>query len=89
MVEWILSIDRTTQHTAGRQAGHFRRDGDRIRGPGLFLDLRKPNPGIWYHNMLWAQLGSASGLSSPNYWWSEHLRQIDRNRIARPFFVRQ
>ena len=46
--------------------------------------LSQPNPGIWYHNLLWAQLNK-SAMFDPNYWWSEHLSQIDQAEIAGPF----
>ncbi|MDM8521061.1 PKD domain-containing protein [Anaerolineales bacterium HSG6] len=56
-----------------------------------------PNPGIWYHNLLWSQL-DYSGVSSFNYWFSQHFQQIDlhyqaekgrgesRIIISQPFF---
>lgn len=46
--------------------------------------LEQPNPGIWYHNLLWAQL-NPGGMSDPGYWWSGHLNQIDREQVAQPF----
>lgn len=36
----------------------------------------QPNPGIWYHNLLWAQLHPA-GMSAFNYWFSSHFQQVD------------
>jgi len=36
-----------------------------------------PNPGWWYHNLLWAQLDS-SAVTDVNYWWSQHFRQVDQ-----------
>jgi hypothetical protein len=52
-------------------------------------ELTDTNPGVWYHNMLWAQLAEGS-LMSPNYWFSEHIEAIDKEAIGRPFstFVR-
>ena len=55
-------------------------------GDPIFEHLTQPNPGIWYHNLLWAQLGPG-GLSDPNYWWSEHVRQIDSSSISKPFYL--
>ncbi len=37
-----------------------------------------PNPGIWYHNLLWAQL-DPSAVFDFNYWWSEHFKQVDQH----------
>jgi hypothetical protein len=56
--------------------------------PGLsFFDyLSQPNPGIFYHNLLWAQL-NAGGMSDPNYWWSQHLDGINRMTISQPFYL--
>jgi len=42
------------------------------------------NPGVWYHNLLWAQLGYG-GMSDPAYWFGEHCARIDRGAVARPF----
>ncbi len=36
-----------------------------------------PNPGIWYHNLLWAQL-DPTAVFDFNYWWSEHFKQVDQ-----------
>jgi PKD repeat protein len=57
-----------------------------IGGPSdeHFKLLSEPNSGVWYHNLLWAQLSSGP-IYNPNYWWSEHLKQIDRNQISRSF----
>jgi PKD repeat protein len=57
-----------------------------IGGPSddFFEYLSEPNPGIWYHNLLWAQL-SSKPIYNPNYWWSEHLKQIEREKITRTF----
>jgi len=48
--------------------------------------LRLANPGIWYHNILWAQLHPGSAFV-PNYWFFEHLSQISRETISRPFYL--
>ena len=50
----------------------------------LFSLLESTNPGIWYHNMLWAQL-SPQVVFMPNYWWSSHLNAIPRQKITPPF----
>ena len=59
-----------------------------IGDPSLsfFSYLAQPNPGIYYHNLLWAQL-NAGGMSDPNYWWSQHLDQINRKAISQPFYL--
>jgi hypothetical protein len=49
-----------------------------------FKHLSEPNPGVWYHNLLWAQL-SPGPIYNPNYWWSEHLKQIERKKISQSF----
>jgi hypothetical protein len=54
-----------------------------ISGDGTDL-LISPNPGVYYHNMLWAQL-TEGGMSSPNYWWSEHLNQFNRFPMTTAF----
>ena len=85
---WSSGSCRSTRRPARRLVGKpviLGETGIGYAGQPYFEDLKRANPGIWYHNMLWAQLLSASGLSSPNYWWSEHLAQIDRRQIARPF----
>lgn len=38
----------------------------------------QPNPGIWFHNLLWAQL-DGSGVFDTGYWWGEHFAAIDRH----------
>jgi hypothetical protein len=54
---------------------------------GVAYDLMKnPNPGVWYHNLLWGQLNEGA-MSDPNYWWGEHFSQINRSAIAKPFWT--
>ncbi len=53
-------------------------------GQDIFAYLEQPNPGIWYHNLLWAQLGPG-GMSDPNYWWSSHRQQIPIGDISQTF----
>ncbi len=55
-------------------------------GDTLFNYLSQPNPGIWFHNLIWAQLNSG-GMSDPNYWWSQHRNQIDSTAISTPFYL--
>lgn len=52
----------------------------------FFAYLEQPNPGIWYHDLLWTQLNEGA-MFDPNYWWSEHLDQIHRESISRPFYL--
>jgi hypothetical protein len=47
-------------------------------------ELSKDNPGIWYHNLLWGQL-NAGGMSDPNYWYSDHIKHINKEAISKPF----
>jgi hypothetical protein len=47
--------------------------------------LKNPNPGIWYHNLLWGQLNEGA-MFDPGYWYSEHLDQINQIEIAKPFW---
>ena len=53
-------------------------------GSDLFLLLENANPGTWYHNFLWTQL-SQNVVYTPNYWWSEHLKVIERQKTTYPF----
>jgi len=85
MAEWVLSIDQTVSAAKAGKPVIFGETGIGYSGQAYFDDLKRANPGVWYHNMLWVQLDTSSGLSSPNYWWSEHFKQIDRRQIARPF----
>ena len=56
-------------------------------------ELTNPNPGIWYHNLLWAQLNAAS-VSVPNYWYSAHIDAVSASlgsytgirAISKPFW---
>lgn len=55
-----------------------------LGGSSPIGDLQSPNPGVWYHNLLWASLSPGS-VTAPNYWWSEHIREINREAISKPF----
>jgi len=86
MAEWVLSLDQTAGTPKIGKPIIIGETGIGYAGQSYFEDLTRANPGVWYHNMLWVQLVTSTGLSSPNYWWSQHLTQIDRRQIARPFF---
>lgn len=45
------------------------------------LLANQPNPGIWFHNLLWAGL-DGSGVFDPGYWWQEHFEAIDRHLLG-------
>lgn len=47
--------------------------------------LTQPNPGIWYHNLLWSQLHYSS-MFDIGYWFPEHITGFSREDHARPFF---
>jgi PKD repeat protein len=85
MAEWILSLDQTVRSSGAGKPVILGETGIGYSGQAYFEDLKRSNAGTWYHNMLWVQLAASSGISSPNYWWSEHLSQIDKSGIARPF----
>jgi hypothetical protein len=61
-------------------------DGLTTSGGAPIPDLQKPNPGLWYHDLLWAGLHPGA-LFAPNYWFSEHLRYINREQISQPFYA--
>jgi PKD repeat protein len=86
MAEWILSTDQTVSTPKVGKPIIFGETGIGYSGQAYFEDLKRANPGVWYHNMLWVQLTTTTGLSSPNYWWSEHLALINRGQIAKPFY---
>jgi hypothetical protein len=47
-------------------------------------ELKKSNPGIWFHNYTWSQLHHG-GVSAPAYWYSEHREIIDKKGIIKAF----
>lgn len=53
--------------------------------PDLSDSLRQPNPGIWYHNLLWSQLHYSS-MFDIGYWFPEHISGFRREDHARPFY---
>jgi hypothetical protein len=55
-------------------------------GNEFFGLLEKPNDGDWYHDLLWSQLNRGA-VSNPNYWWSQHLKQIDARTISKAFHI--
>ena len=58
--------------------------------PDLTAALKQPNPGIWYHNLLWSQLHYSS-MFDIGYWHPEHIVGFQRQAHLRPFydFVRE
>jgi PKD repeat protein len=52
---------------------------------GLLDLFTRPNPGIWFHNLLWSQLHYAS-MFDVGYWFPEHVVGFSREAHARPFF---
>lgn len=50
-----------------------------------YPELKQANSGVWYKQLLWAGL-SEGALFDPNYWYSEHLNQIDRMSLSKPFW---
>jgi hypothetical protein len=53
-------------------------------GDSIFQLLSQPNSGDWFHILLWSQLAPSS-VSSPNYWWTDHLSQFDRLSMVTAF----
>lgn len=86
MAEFVSSMAQSTLNPPVGMPVILGETGIGYGGQSYFEHLRQPNPGVWYHNMLWAQLNSGSGISSPNYWWSEHFNVINRQQIAKPFY---
>ncbi len=58
--------------------------GISVNGWEIVPELQQPNPGLWYHNMLWSGLHPGA-VTAPNYWFSEHLSYIYREQISPPF----
>lgn len=50
----------------------------------VYSYLARPNPGIWFHNLLWAQL-NAGAMFDPGYWDRAHMEAFDAARIAAAF----
>jgi hypothetical protein len=86
MVEWLLSLTTLTSQSPVNKPVILAETGIGIGGQTYYEALKTPNPGVWYHNLLWAQLNGLSGMTAPNYWFSEHFAYIDRNQIAQPFY---
>ncbi|MBP1465345.1 PKD domain-containing protein [Candidatus Chloroploca sp. M-50] len=55
-----------------------------LSGEPVFTMLSQANPGIWFHNLLWAQLNPGA-VFDPGYWFSEHFNVIDAQAHAVPF----
>lgn len=47
--------------------------------------LEQPNPGVWFHTMLWSQLHPSS-MYEIGYWHSSHLKAIPVEKIATNFY---
>jgi len=82
MAGYIINLAATTFNPAVNQPIILAENG--INGPS-YDRLRSANPGVWYHNMLWAQLTAGSGVSAPNYWHPEHMTGFDKRVVAKPF----
>ncbi len=54
-------------------------------GPSMQAGLNSNNPGIWYRHIIWSGIGSGS-FSAPNYWFTDHVRFINREQIATVFW---
>jgi len=53
-------------------------------GENIYELLSQSKNGLWYHDLLWSQLSPAA-VSNPNYWWTDHLNQINQVAVSRPF----
>jgi hypothetical protein len=47
--------------------------------------LKQQNPGIWFHNLLWAQL-NVGAMYEVGYWWAEHFAVINEAQVSKPFY---
>lgn len=89
MVAWhILEATNAAATPVGKPV--IRAETGIYAEPGFSTLSASNNPGIWYHNLLWPQLG-APALFEPGYWFSEHFARINQHAVTRPFadFVRQ
>ena len=50
----------------------------------VYSYLARPNPGVWFHNLLWAQL-NAGALFDPGYWDRAHMEAFDAASVAAAF----
>lgn len=50
--------------------------------------LAQQNPGLWFHEMIWAQLNYGA-MSNPLYWHDEHLLKMDTpvEKHTKPFYL--
>ncbi len=50
--------------------------------------LSQQNPGLWFHEMIWAQLNFGA-MSTPMYWFDEHLLKMDSpvEKQTKPFYL--
>ncbi|SPD76427.1 exported hypothetical protein [uncultured Desulfobacterium sp.] len=86
MVEWMGSLGHTINSNPANIPVILGETGIGEPGTIYFEALKQANTGIWYHNILWAQLNSGSVITSPNYWWNEHFKSINRQQISMPFY---
>ena len=47
--------------------------------------LKQANSGVWFHNLLWAQLNEGAMMDT-GYWWGEHFAVINESQISKPFW---
>jgi hypothetical protein len=72
----LFRVEKVRQSPVGRPV--IRAESGLEPGTANFALLaEQPNPGYWFHNLLWAQL-DGSGVFDPGYWWQEHFEAIDR-----------
>lgn len=83
MVAWHL-LEATNAATTPVGKPIVRAETGIYAEPGFTTLANNNNPGIWYHNLLWAQLGPPA-LFDPGYWFSEHFARINQNAVALPF----
>lgn len=53
-------------------------------GQPVFNSVSQLRSDVWFHNMLWSQL-NPNVIYDPNYWWSQHLSDIQFDEIVPPF----
>jgi PKD repeat protein len=87
MVQWYLDDAR---QAADSQIGKPVVRGetgivDDADHPNITDALKQPNPGIWYHNLLWSQLDYSS-MFDIGYWFSEQIAGFQREDHLRPFY---
>jgi hypothetical protein len=81
---WIAAIGRMVHKSRVQKPVMLGENGLTEKDGSPLAALATGNPGLWYHDMLWAQLNAGSVFAS-NYWFSEHLDRIDRRSISTLF----